>query len=64
MHFFAGKRWLDEAQLAQADIILGDKRIGESPGATLDNWPRTDRLWPAILPPDGYRDTLDHLNRQ
>ncbi|WP_438319876.1 SgrR family transcriptional regulator [Edwardsiella tarda] len=64
LRFFAGKRWLDDALLAQADIILGDKRIGESPGATLDNWPRTDRLWPAILPSASYRDTLEQLNRQ
>ncbi|WP_368287860.1 SgrR family transcriptional regulator [Edwardsiella ictaluri] len=64
LQLISGKRWSDDAQLAQADIILGDKRIGESPGATLDNWPRTDRLWQAILPPNAYADTLARLNLQ
>lgn len=64
LQLVSGKRWSDDAQLAQADIILGDKRIGESPGATLDNWPRTDRLWQAILPPNAYTDTLARLNLQ
>jgi len=59
--FYAGKRWQDQQQLTQADLILGDRLIGESPEVTLEGWLRQDPLWPAILPPAQRQQQLATL---
>lgn len=51
-HYHAGRLWDDPARLAQADLLLGDRLIGEAPVATLENWLRQDPLWAAILSTD------------
>lgn len=39
-------------QLENADLILGDRLIGDVPEATLESWLRQDPLWKAILTPE------------
>lgn len=38
-----------QAQLEQADLMLGDRLIGNAPEATLESWLRQDPMWPAFL---------------
>jgi MarR-like DNA-binding transcriptional regulator SgrR of sgrS sRNA len=36
-------------ELADADIMMGDRLIGEAPEYTLEQWLRCDALWPHLL---------------
>ncbi len=47
--YHAGRLWEDGELLESADLLLGDRLIGESPEATLENWLQQDPLWPGIL---------------
>jgi MarR-like DNA-binding transcriptional regulator SgrR of sgrS sRNA len=47
--YHAGRLWEDGEVLGSADLLLGDRLIGESPEATLENWLQQDPLWPGIL---------------
>lgn len=47
--YHQGRVWDDESGINQADLILGDRLIGEAPEATLENWLRQDMLWSGIL---------------
>jgi len=47
--YHPGRLWDDVESIASADLLLGDRLIGEAPEATLENWLRQDPLWPGIL---------------
>ncbi len=47
--YHQGRVWDDESGINEADILLGDRLIGEAPEATLENWLRQDMLWSGIL---------------
>lgn len=49
VHFHPEKNWQNYPQLAEADLVMGDRLIGEAPIFTLESWLRLDPLWPAIL---------------
>lgn len=50
IRYHPDKEWQDRQQLADVDLILGDRLMGEAAEATLEHWLRLDPLWPAILP--------------
>jgi len=52
--YHAGRLWEDDALLRSADLLLGDRLIGESPEASLENWLQQDPLWPGILRDEDY----------
>ncbi|MCW2452695.1 UNVERIFIED_ORG: MarR-like DNA-binding transcriptional regulator SgrR of sgrS sRNA [Rahnella aquatilis] len=52
--YHAGRLWEDDALLGWADLLLGDRLIGESPDASLENWLQQDPLWPGILREKDY----------
>lgn len=47
--FYDAKNWEGCTSLPKADIIMGDRLIGESAEYTLEQWLRCDSLWPALL---------------
>ncbi len=47
--FHDAKTWDGCAALADADIMMGDRLIGEAPEYTLEQWLRCDTLWPHLL---------------
>jgi len=47
--FHDGKSWDGCERLADADIIMGDRLIGEAPEYALEQWLRCDALWPNLL---------------
>ncbi|NCH34221.1 SgrR family transcriptional regulator [Cronobacter sakazakii] len=49
LHFHNAKNWDGCTQLAQADIVMGDRLIGEAPEYTLEQWLRCDPLWRHLL---------------
>ncbi|WP_045046067.1 SgrR family transcriptional regulator [Rouxiella chamberiensis] len=53
--FHSGRLWENAEQLADIDLLLGDRLIGEAPVATLENWLRQDPLWDAILDDEARR---------
>lgn len=59
--YHAGRLWDDAAGLAEADLLLGDRLIGEAPVATLENWLRQDPLWEAILSTDRLQQQQSRL---
>jgi len=62
--FHNAKTWNDCASLENADIVMGDRLIGESAGYTLEQWLRCDTLWPRLLSPSQYchlSEQLDHV---
>jgi len=50
------KSWRGSEDLAQADLVMGDRLIGDAPLFTLASWLEIDRLWPA--------ETSQHLRQQ
>ncbi|WP_428945432.1 SgrR family transcriptional regulator [Pantoea sp. FN060301] len=61
LHFHAGKTWQACEGLEKADLIMGDRLIGEAPEFTLETWLRLDRLWPAILGEVAWTDLITAL---
>ncbi|KAB7898093.1 SgrR family transcriptional regulator [Rouxiella sp. S1S-2] len=59
--YHSGRLWDNAEQLAEVDIILGDRLIGEAPVATLENWLRQDLLWPTILDAKGIEQQNSRL---
>lgn len=60
--FHDAKSWLGCEQLPEADIVMGDRLIGEAPEYTLEQWLRIDTLWPALMTSTQYtrlQATLD-----
>ncbi|MBG0524276.1 SgrR family transcriptional regulator [Enterobacter cloacae] len=47
--FYDAKTWDGCQQLADADMMMGDRLIGEAPEYTLEQWLRCDPLWPHLL---------------
>jgi len=64
--FHDAKNWNDCPDLVHADIIMGDRLIGESAEYALEQWLRCDALWPALLSDESFSrlsNTLDHVQR-
>lgn len=61
LHFYPEKNWQACDALEKADLIMGDRLIGEAPGFTLETWLRLDRLWPAILGERAFVALLSEL---
>lgn len=52
--FHNAKNWSDCQRLSEADLIMGDRLIGEVPEYTLEQWLRSDKLWPALFNASQY----------
>ncbi|OON37521.1 peptide ABC transporter substrate-binding protein [Izhakiella australiensis] len=63
VYFHPEKNWLNHTGLGEADIIMGDRLIGEAPEFTLESWLRLDPLWPAVLGDAGWQQLLLTLQR-
>lgn len=62
--FHNAKTWDGCQQLADADLMMGDRLIGEAPEYTLEQWLRCDALWPHVLDAPAFshlQATLDAL---
>ncbi|RWR00679.1 peptide ABC transporter substrate-binding protein [[Pantoea] beijingensis] len=59
--FYDAKSWENYDALDDADLIMGDRLIGEAPEFTLESWLHLDPLWPTILPEMHYADLLQTL---
>ncbi len=46
--FHNAKNWDNCPALAQADLMMGDRLIGEAPEYTLEQWLRCDQIWPHV----------------
>jgi MarR-like DNA-binding transcriptional regulator SgrR of sgrS sRNA len=60
--FHDAKTWAGCEALAGADIVMGDRLIGEAPEYTLEQWLRSDVLWSHVLTGGQYahlQATLD-----
>jgi len=60
--FHDAKTWAECEALAEADIVMGDRLIGEAPEYTLEQWLRSDVLWSHVLTAGQYahlQATLD-----
>lgn len=44
------KSWRDDIDLSDADIIMGDRLIGDAPQFTLVNWLENDAAWQPLRP--------------
>ena len=67
VHFHSAKTWHGCQQLGEADLVMGDRLIGESPAFTLEQWLRCDNLWPQVLTARQFahlQGTLDAVQRQ
>lgn len=65
--FHDAKTWDGCASLAQADMMMGDRLIGEAPESTLEQWLRCDILWPHLLSAPEFahlQATLDAVQKQ
>ena len=65
--FHDGKSWDDCNHLADADILMGDRLIGEAPEYALEQWLRCDNLWPNLLNTSQFthlQTTLDAVQAQ
>lgn len=60
--FHDAKTWDGCGVLAEADIMMGDRLIGEAPEYTLEQWLRCDVLWPQLLSPARYAHLLATLD--
>ncbi|MBD8166723.1 SgrR family transcriptional regulator [Erwinia persicina] len=61
LHFHPAKNWQDYPALAEADLVMGDRLIGEAPVFTLESWLRQDPLWPILTGADGWAQLLHQL---
>lgn len=65
--FHNAKTWDGCQQLAEADLMMGDRLIGEAPEYTLEQWLRCDSLWPHVLDAPTFshlQATLDALQNR
>ncbi|MBB1200366.1 SgrR family transcriptional regulator [Enterobacteriaceae bacterium 89] len=65
--FHDAKTWDGCPHLAKADLIMGDRLIGEAPEFTLEQWLRCDPLWSHTLNAQEYSQlqaTLDLVQTQ
>ncbi len=61
--FHDAKNWTGCGALSEADLIMGDRLIGEAPVYTLEQWLRSDVLWPAVLAENQYTQLQATLDR-
>lgn len=52
--FHNGKNWDGCPRIAEADLFMGDRLIGEAPEYALEQWLRCDPLWPHALGSQPY----------
>ncbi|TBR70594.1 MULTISPECIES: SgrR family transcriptional regulator [unclassified Escherichia] len=60
--FHNAKNWDGATPLEQADLMMGDRLIGEAPEYTLEQWLRCDPLWSHVFTASTYahlQSTLD-----
>ncbi|WLI78811.1 SgrR family transcriptional regulator [Kosakonia sp. H02] len=65
--FYDSKNWEGYTLFAAADLMMGDRLIGEAPEYTLEQWLRCDSLWPNLLSAPQFahlQATLDAVQRQ
>nr|WP_318382527.1 SgrR family transcriptional regulator [uncultured Enterobacter sp.] len=65
--FHDAKNWDGCDALPEADLMMGDRLIGEAPEYTLEQWLRCDPLWPNLMTAPQYahlQSTLDSVQRQ
>ncbi|HDT2076028.1 MULTISPECIES: SgrR family transcriptional regulator [Enterobacter] len=65
--FYDAKTWDGCQNLADADIMMGDRLIGEAPEYTLEQWLRCDVLWAHLLNAPQFahlQATLDAVQTQ
>lgn len=65
--FHDAKTWDGCSNFAKADLMMGDRLIGEAPGYTLEQWLRCDTLWPHLLSAAQFshlQATLDAVQTQ
>ncbi len=60
--FHNAKSWAGNPALAEADIVMGDRLIGEAAEATLEQWLRCDPLWPLLLHSTGHEQLQTRLD--
>ncbi len=60
--FHDAKTWDSCSQLADVDIMMGDRLIGEAAEYTLEQWLRCDVLWPHLLSTGQYAHLLATLD--
>ncbi|MBP2170157.1 MarR-like DNA-binding transcriptional regulator SgrR of sgrS sRNA [Erwinia toletana] len=63
LHFHHAKNWQDYAGLAQADLVMGDRLIGDAPEFILESWLRLDPLWSTLLSAAGYQRLMADLRQ-
>ncbi|RXA95063.1 SgrR family transcriptional regulator [Yersinia sp. 2105 StPb PI] len=57
------KQWKSIRQIEEADLLLADHLVGESPEATMESWLRLDPLWRGILSPEQWEQQQKTLTR-
>lgn len=60
--FHEVKSWGHAQDLTTADIVMGDRLIGDAPQFTLLNWLEQDRLWQPLR--DSFRQSLQQIARE
>lgn len=60
--FHDAKTWDGCAELPKADLMMGDRLIGEAPEFTLEQWLRCDPLWSHVLSTAQYTHLQTTLN--
>lgn len=63
LHYHPAKSWVGYQHLASADLIMGDRLIGDMPQYTLESWLRLDPLWTTILPAARYQALIACLRQ-
>ncbi|WNN49421.1 SgrR family transcriptional regulator [Siccibacter colletis] len=61
--FHNAKNWAGCEQLASADLVMGDRLIGEAPEYTLEQWLRSDVLWSRLLSEADYNQLQTTLDK-
>jgi MarR-like DNA-binding transcriptional regulator SgrR of sgrS sRNA len=65
--FHNAKSWNDNSAPADADIVMGDRLIGEAAESILEQWLRCDPLWPLLMSGARYaqlQSTLDVVQQK
>ena len=55
------KQWKDTHQIEEADLLLADHLVGESPEAAMESWLQLDPLWRGILSPEQLEQQQETL---
>lgn len=60
--FHNAKTWDVDQPLEKADLMMGDRLIGEAPEYTLEQWLRCDRLWSHVFTANTYQALQKNLD--